>query len=261
MLADTECRWTSRPASNREMPSKWYEFNDDFIKLKDLGRGFYKNEFLSNVVFRYMLPIGINREKEILLGEIKKLPESRRVVKLYKVAHGHDNYLGEWIIVEANAEKEPYVLLHRLREQTEQSVPTLTARSLSEAKHKAVLEELFPDCNVIWEPECTSGLRTNVVENGVVNTWASDFYTIDYIVSCLTKGLLLSFESKCCVEDFDKVAYKKCRILRDRGHRRIFAILGHGPELRVIDFGANNAEEREYSRPEFEIVAQQLVSR
>lgn len=253
MLADADCVWSSYPASSCDMPRQWYEFGDGYIKLKDIGRGYYKNELLTNVTFKYLLPLGQSNPKSRIIREFTKPVDQRCTVKLYRVAHGHDNYLGEWIITYATNDDQPHIILHRKTEQHDESGRRpLKRRSFSEFKHEAVLNELFPGCTVTFESECASGLRTNAIEDGRVNKWASDFYTVDYVVSNIARGFFLCVESKSCIEDLDDVARAKCRQLRDRGYRRVIALAGHGTSLRVYDFGTDTSGEHEYSRTEFE---------
>ena len=247
LLADETIEWDSRIAASDEMPTQWYDQTGSTLKLKDLGGSFYQNVLLTPHTFRYELPRGIHPIKELLLREVTLCERDRRIVQLYKVAHGHDHYLGEWMVVKAQSVGRAHVILQRRSEQRDNGGAHDVAdatRSRSEKRHAALLRSLFPAPFMIdFEPECASGLRVNCVEKGRANPWCSDFYTVDFVIADLTRSFYLAIESKASVEALDEVAKTKCRRLRDKGHRRVVAICGHEQSLSVYDFATRTEDE------------------
>ena len=235
--------WDSVEANASDMPVGWHEFAPGVIKLKDTGSGFYKNRLVDPNTFRYELPRSDTAGRARMIAEGDRPMAERLPVRLYRVALGHDHFLGEWVVRTAVRGDQPHLVLGRLR--APERPPTVRAkRSRSEARHQAVLESIFVGMRVEFEPECASGLRTPYVENGVAATWASDFYTVDYVATDVARGRFYCIESKCDRNGLDDVAFKKCRRLRDVGLRRVVAIAGHGDDTVCYDFATCDADER-----------------
>lgn len=247
MFCEEGTLWSSSAASPSDMPSRWCFVLDDKVKLKDMGSGFYKNGFEegSTVTFRYELPTSSSSEKRLLLSQPSLKAEERKTVYLYRVAHGHDNFLGTWKVVFASeGEKRPYVLLCRLSSQPAASLSSAKKRSRSEEMHHAALLDIFKGLDVVFEPECASGLRTPCVVDGRINPWSSTFYTADFVLADVSSCRYVSVESKPSADALDEKAFMKCRRLRDVGHRRVVSIVGHGEDVRFYDFGTCASDEQ-----------------
>lgn len=250
-FAPDDDTWTSRTAACHEMPTAWCSLEaDGSIKLKDVAGGFYKNELVESTVYRYEFPVQTRGDRDTtvkrrLLADAEKQIEERAPVHIYRVAHGHDNYLGLWKVVRADFDRRPFVHLKRLAAQRADKGGATAKRSRSEARHEGVLRSLLEPLGmrIVFEPECSSGLRTPCVEGGKMSEWSSDFYTVDYVAFDVATCRMVFIESKCCKEDLDGVALKKCRRLRDVGFRRVVAVLGHAEELTFYDFATRTEEE------------------
>ena len=152
------------------------------------------------------MPQGHHPVKKRLLSEPSKDETERVVVKLYKVAHGHDHFLGDWMVVDGNAnDVRPHMILQRRAEQTDVLATGRVTRSESERAHGKILTGLFgPPFVVDFEPECASGLRVACVEKGRQSQWCSDLYTVDFVVSDVARGLWFAVESKSNVASLDR---------------------------------------------------------
>lgn len=247
MLADENDKWTSILANSKDMPEKWFHIiNENTIKLKDIvGRGIYNNTFLSSNRFKYELPRNQSYVKTLLMNVSVGI-EERPTIFLYAVAHGQDHFLGKWKVIETQCTGHPAVILGRLTTQDDNSNTSKKqcTRSFSEKRHAEILRNIFHAFHVEFEPECASGLKVAYVQDGTVNKWCSDFYTIDFVVSDISTGRMFWFESKPIREKLDAVALQKCRRLRDMGMRRVIAIVDHGPNLKFYDFATSNDTEQ-----------------
>ena len=250
VFAEEGCKWSSVCASASDMPPGWCDRDGDTVRVKDTGRGKYNNRLLSSTTFRYELPswtpVGSLAAdvKWLLMEDASRPVADRATVRLYRVAHGHDHDFGLWKVDEATHGAQPAVVLRRLAKQPS-TTSVLGKRSRSEARHEDALRALFEPLGfrIEFEPECASGLRTPCVVDGQMSAWTSDFYTIDYVAYDIERCRNIFIESKCCAADLDEVARKKCRRLRDAGLRRVLAIVGHGEEQMIYDFGAGDADE------------------
>ena len=250
-LAEHPAAWESMCVTSGCMPQAWGDLLPDrkIIRLKDTGSGFYKNTMVDSVHFKYMLP------KYSSLPVFSKLlsPDDRDAwtVHLFKVQHGKDHFLGEYIVHERHSKATDcnYVLLRRLRNQTDHLYTSTgqERRSKSEAMHEMAIRRIVPSHRVVHEPECSSGLSRPCVVAGTLNDWASEFYTADYVSFDLHRGLRVCWESKAATADLDAVAVDKCRALRDRGYHRVVAIAGHGDETLLHDFGSSFESEHIFS--------------
>ena len=233
--------WDSQYANAVDMPKSWYDFGDGDVRLKDTASAFYKNRLVDPNTFYYELPRGVSDARTRLLEDVPRPLEQRLRVRLFRIAHGHDHDLGEWVIRDGGLDPRPHLLLARVRAPTP---PQRRAkRSRSESQHGPVLERIFDGMRLDFEPECASGLRTPCVEDGVAEEWSSDFYTIDYVATDVARGRMVCIESKCERDALDEAALKKCRRLRDVGLRRVVAVAGHGDALGFYDFGTGEADE------------------
>lgn len=250
--------WESVCVEPGLMPKGWGECipNRNIIQLKDTGSGYYKNVFIDSVSYKYMLPFNSSHPVSVRILSPRKNTSDLKI-HLFKVQHGKDHFLGEYVVYSRHVKgtgpsaESTHVILKRLLHQTKNLYTTSTMathkkRSRSEAMHEVVIRSLFPAHGIVHEPECSSGLQRPCVIGGIHQSWASEFYTVDYVTYDLQRGIRICWESKFDFSSVDGVAIEKCRALRDKGYHRVVAIAGHGDDTILYDFAWSNESESSY---------------
>ena len=271
--------WTSTRASPEAAPRAWqHEQMDGSVVLKCTSRGIYLNRLVAPNRFHYELPAPSQRKGGGGGGEGEESPaaltsslhdrlvnEGRRAdkrieVRLFWAQNAADHYLGEWVVEDVLVTPVSSTLvLVRLASQSEvvldayRITPPKRARSHSEARHLEEIRAWLPGWKVAHEPETALGLDAPVVVGGVLQDFAGDAYTHDYVVASPRGCKRLCIESKADDHGLTEEAKQKCRALRDTSLCRVVAMVDHGPALHWHDFGppgSGKDDERTFKRTE-----------
>tara|TARA_B100000683_G_scaffold240334_1_gene247456 strand:+ start:4518 stop:5369 length:852 start_codon:yes stop_codon:yes gene_type:complete len=247
----TELDWNSIRAEPGCGPRSWiYEQPDGSVLLKNTNRGVYDNRLVDPLTFQYDVPDATSpaaaASRERLLAEARSATKSIEV-RLFCTAHAFDHYLGEWVVESLiETPTQTLIVLKRLQHQN----PVLAgayrlqmrARSQSEAKHFDFLKAWLPGWHIAHEPEAAVGLDAPLISGGRSTAFSGDAYTLDYVAASPSGCKRLCIESKASLDGLTEEAKEKCRLLRDKSLSRVIALVGHGVQMRIVDFGTPLAE-------------------
>lgn len=237
-------KWSSIRANSDAAPRSWsVEQSDGSVCLKDTRTGGFKNDLIDSLTFLYEIPRHNSTLGDKLVREAQSSGPRTIEIRLFSVSHAYDHYLGEWAVTDAVL--TPNQTLIQLRRLARQS-PILAdayrlrrrVRSQSEGMHHKWLQENLPGWHIRHEPEAAVGLDAPLVQNGALHSFAGDAYTHDYVVASPQGCKRLCIESKANMSGMTEEAKEKCRALRDAALHRVLAVVDHGRNLQVIDFGS-----------------------
>lgn len=244
-LAQHPSKWNSIKSSKQTFwTSSWCHFHGNIVYLKDTGKGKYTNIPLDSVTYKYELPDNTISQVEIFVKQdIMKPLMDRRTFHLYCVRNAQDYYTGLWVAYEFQPKsinnRIPFVILKRLVQEPLKELNKRKRRSNNEDFHASFLENNFKDFHVMYEPECQTKIESQLIIDGIWNSWAGNEYTVDFVLTSLSGCGRISIESKPTKEHITDETLLKCRALRDRSGQRVVIIVGSDEtSIRFYDMGA-----------------------
>lgn len=266
--------WSSVRAKPTVSPSRWFQMEaDGAIMLKDTRNSpYYTNYLVTPTTFTYQLPPRPRGDEVEVYEELQRQSTlalaAKRDVKIMSVCNAANHYLGEFVVetftkgvFPPQSPAKPFVTLKRKERQSstirQQLQLDRQVRSKSEATHSEELLQLFPASEwiIAHEPETVMNLDTPLVSNGMMQSFAGDNYTIDFIVHSIDGCRRVCVESKYVERDLldNESAMIKCRQLRDKALCRVLGVYGHGQEIGFYDFGPpRQAKECKFRRDELD---------
>lgn len=247
--------WSSIRATPESSPRCWYHDQmDGSIALKCTTRGIYQNRLISPTTFHYEVPPrrrGVEEKLFERLSNEGRAAEKQIEVRLFWAQNAVDHYLGEWVIWQVHTTPiKTNLILKRLAVQSEvileaYRITPKRTRSNSEARHLEEIQKWLPGWKVAHEPETALGLDAPVVVDGLLQAFAGDAYTHDYVVASPRGCKRLCIESKANDDGLTEEAKQKCRALRDTSLCRVVAMVDHGHALHWHDFGPPQTQNEE----------------